>query len=151
MLILGAGAMSVGCGSEGSHEEPGLSEAGAPGVDGIHKGAFSPRLWPHTAQEPERRRRRWHFPIWRRALTSPEDVAAPARGGAGVPEAARARGVASRLRPQRTLELLSKPNPGSRKVWLGSVASGFHPPHSSCSWFSLAPATSKISPGSQKP
>lgn len=88
MLILGAGAMSVGCGAEGSHEEPGLGEAGGPGVDGVHKGAFSPRLWPHTAQEPERRRqrrrRRRRFPIWRRALTSPEDVAAPGRGrGAG--------------------------------------------------------------------
>lgn len=100
--------MSVGFGAEGSHEEPGLGEAGGPGVDGVPKGAFSPRLWPHTAQEPERRRRQWRFPIWRRALTSPEDVAAPARGGAGVPEAARARGVASRLPPGRTLELLDK-------------------------------------------
>lgn len=74
--------MSVGCGAEGSHEEPDLGEAGGPGVDGVHKEAFDPRLWPHTAQEPERRRRRWRFPIWRRALTSPEDVAAPAWGGA---------------------------------------------------------------------
>lgn len=48
MLILGAGAMSVGCGAEGGHEEPELGEAGGPGVDGVHKGAFSPRLWPPT-------------------------------------------------------------------------------------------------------
>lgn len=107
MLILGAGAMSVGCRAEGGHEEPGLGEAGGPGVGGVHKVAFRPRPWPHTAQDPERRRRqrwRWRrrFPIWRRALTSPEDVAAPTRGGAGVPEAARARGVAGRLPPRRT-------------------------------------------------
>lgn len=43
MLILGAGAMSVGCGVEGSHEEPGLGEAGGPGVGGVHKAAFRPR------------------------------------------------------------------------------------------------------------
>ena len=48
VLILGAGAMSVGCGAEGGHEEPELGEAGGPGVDGVHKGAFSPRLWPPT-------------------------------------------------------------------------------------------------------
>lgn len=69
------------------------------GVGGVHRAAFSPPLWPPTAQDPERRRWRRRFPIWRRALTSPEDVAAPARGGAGVPEAARARGVASGLLP----------------------------------------------------
>ena len=40
--------MSVGCGAEGGHEEPELGEAGGPGVDGVHKGAFSPRLWPPT-------------------------------------------------------------------------------------------------------
>lgn len=52
MLILGAGAMSVGCGVEGSHEEPGLGEAGGPGVGGVHKAAFRPRPWPHTALDP---------------------------------------------------------------------------------------------------
>uniref|UniRef100_A0A8C2LLY1 RIKEN cDNA 1810049J17 gene n=1 Tax=Cricetulus griseus TaxID=10029 RepID=A0A8C2LLY1_CRIGR len=46
VLILGAGAMSVGCGAEGSHEEPGLSEAGGPGVGGVLKAAFRPRPSP---------------------------------------------------------------------------------------------------------
>lgn len=52
VLILGAGAMSVGCGAEGGHEEPGLGKAGEPGVGGVHKGAFRPRPWPDTAQDP---------------------------------------------------------------------------------------------------
>lgn len=97
--------MSVVCGAEGGHEEPGLDEAGGLGRRWGTQGSLQPAaVAPHTAQEPERRR--WRFPIWRRALTSPEDVAAPARGGAGVPEAGQAGGVASRLPPRRTVELL---------------------------------------------
>lgn len=149
--------MSVGCGAEGGHEEPGLGEAGGPGVGGVHKGAFRPRSWPHTAQDPERRRRRqqrrrWlRFPIWRRALTSPEDVAAPPRGGPGC-----------RKRSERGAWLAASYPGGLRGFqpsWCHSgqgleVRSGVglrcHLPLPFPSRSDLAPATSQASPGSRK-
>lgn len=82
--------MSVGCGAEGSHEEPDLGEAGGPGVDGVHKEAFDPRLWPPHSPGARAEAAEVALPNMaaRADVTGGCGSAGVGRGPAGVPEVA---------------------------------------------------------------